>query len=160
MGKTHSKWNRSPFRKTAERILEISSEAYASLFSKIQIHTQFLLSERFTNLDLVSRDPILTESLSVKDNRNGKQYEIPVSEGAIKALELRKIKVSEPDFGLMSYDPSFVNTAPSRSVPPCALIVPSALLVHGSGSTCRRDWQARGRRLRMDLEQIPLDFQA
>ena len=57
----------------------------------------------------------MTDTLSVTDNRTGKQYEIPVSEGAIRALELRKIKVSEPDFGLMSYDPSFVNTASCRS---------------------------------------------
>ncbi|MHB1867636.1 MAG: citrate synthase [Nitrososphaerales archaeon] len=58
---------------------------------------------------------MLTDTLSVTDNRTGKKYEIPVSEGAIKALELRKIKVSEPDFGLMSYDPSFVNTASCKS---------------------------------------------
>ena len=57
----------------------------------------------------------MTDTLSVRDNRTGKQYEIPVSEDAIRALELRKIKASEPDFGLMSYDPSFVNTASCRS---------------------------------------------
>jgi len=57
----------------------------------------------------------LTDTLSVTDNRTGKKYEIPVSEGAIKALELRKLRVSEPDFGLLSYDPSFVNTASCKS---------------------------------------------
>jgi len=57
----------------------------------------------------------LTDTLSVTDNRTGKKYEIPVSEGAIRALELRKMKVSEPDFGLLSYDPSFVNTASCKS---------------------------------------------
>ncbi|HVB11815.1 MAG TPA: citrate synthase [Nitrososphaerales archaeon] len=57
----------------------------------------------------------MTDTLSVTDNRTGKKYEIPVSEGAIRALELRKMKVSEPDFGLLSYDPSFVNTASCKS---------------------------------------------
>jgi citrate synthase len=57
----------------------------------------------------------LTDTLSVRDNRTGKQYEISVSEDAIRALDLRKIKASETDFGLMSYDPSFVNTASCRS---------------------------------------------
>ena len=57
----------------------------------------------------------MTDTLSIKDNRTGKQYEIPVTEDAIRALELRKIKASESDFGLLSYDPSFVNTASCRS---------------------------------------------
>ncbi|MGA2874056.1 MAG: citrate synthase [Nitrososphaerales archaeon] len=57
----------------------------------------------------------MTDTLSVRDNRTGKQYEISVSEDAIRALDLRKIKASETDFGLMSYDPSFVNTASCRS---------------------------------------------
>lgn len=61
------------------------------------------------------RDPVLTDTLSVRDNRTGKEYEIPVSEDAIKAIELRKIKSSETDFGLLSYDPSFINTASCRS---------------------------------------------
>jgi citrate synthase len=55
------------------------------------------------------------DTLSVTDNRTGKRYEIPVSDDAMRALELRKIKSSESDFGLMSYDPSFVNTASCRS---------------------------------------------
>jgi citrate synthase len=57
----------------------------------------------------------LPDTLSVSDNRTGKHYEVPISERAIKAVELRKIKASEDDFGLMSYDPSFVNTASCRS---------------------------------------------
>jgi citrate synthase len=57
----------------------------------------------------------LADTLSVKDNRTGKQYEIPVTEDAVRAIELRKIKASESDFGLMSYDPSFINTASCRS---------------------------------------------
>lgn len=55
------------------------------------------------------------DTLTVIDNRTGKQYEIPIENGAIRATELRKIKVDENDFGLMSYDPAFVNTASCKS---------------------------------------------
>ena len=55
------------------------------------------------------------ESLSITDNRTGIQYELPVSDGTIRAIELRQIKTSEDDFGLMAYDPSFLNTASCRS---------------------------------------------
>ncbi len=55
------------------------------------------------------------DSLTVTDNRTGKQYEIPIKDGAISAPELRKIKTSSDDFGLMSYDPAFMNTASCRS---------------------------------------------
>ncbi|MDQ6819274.1 MAG: citrate synthase [Actinomycetota bacterium] len=55
------------------------------------------------------------ESLSVVDNRTGKQYEIPIEDGTIRAMELRGIKVDDDDFGLMSYDPAFLNTASCRS---------------------------------------------
>ena len=54
-------------------------------------------------------------SLSVTDNRTGKTYQIPVADGAIRALDLRQIKTSDGDFGLMSYDPAFANTASCRS---------------------------------------------
>ena len=56
-----------------------------------------------------------SNSLSVTENRTGKVYEIPVAEGAIKATDLRQIKTSESDFGLMTYDPAFMNTASCRS---------------------------------------------
>jgi citrate synthase len=55
------------------------------------------------------------DSLTIIDNRTGKQYELPVSEGTIKAMDLRQIKVSEDDFGLMAYDPAYLNTASCRS---------------------------------------------
>ena len=55
------------------------------------------------------------DSLSVTDNRTGAAYEIPIADGAIRATELRQIKVDEDDFGLMSYDPAFLNTASARS---------------------------------------------
>jgi len=55
------------------------------------------------------------DSLSVTDNRTGKKYEIEIVDGAIRAPALRDIKVSEEDFGLLSYDPAFMNTASCRS---------------------------------------------
>ncbi len=53
--------------------------------------------------------------LHVTDSRTGRSYEIPISDGAICATELRKIKASDDDFGLLSYDPAFLNTASCRS---------------------------------------------
>jgi citrate synthase len=56
------------------------------------------------------------ETLSIIDNRTGKHYEIPIEEGGvIRAAALRDIKTSADDFGLMSYDPAFTNTASCRS---------------------------------------------
>ncbi|MEM3638128.1 MAG: citrate synthase [Conexivisphaerales archaeon] len=55
------------------------------------------------------------ESLTVTDNRTGKVYEIPIENGAIKAIDLKQIKVSDDDFGLVSYDPGLVNTASCKS---------------------------------------------
>jgi len=55
------------------------------------------------------------ETLTVTDNRNGKQYELPIWEGTIRAMDLRQIKVEKDDFGIMSYDPAFMNTASTKS---------------------------------------------
>src|SRR5689334_7298816 len=55
------------------------------------------------------------ESLTVTDNRTGKTYELPISDGTITGMDLRQIKVNEDDFGMMSYDPAFTNTASARS---------------------------------------------
>jgi citrate synthase len=54
-------------------------------------------------------------SLTITDNRTGKQYEIPIENETIRAVDLRKIKVEEDDFGLMTYDPAFMNTAACKS---------------------------------------------
>ncbi|NTV97999.1 MAG: citrate (Si)-synthase, partial [Chlorobiaceae bacterium] len=54
-------------------------------------------------------------SLTVTDNRTGKIYEVPIENGAILTSELRKIKTSEDDFGLLGYDPGFMNTASCKS---------------------------------------------
>jgi citrate synthase len=55
------------------------------------------------------------DSLTVTDNRTGQAYELPITDGTVKAMDLRQIKVSEDDFGLMAYDPAFTNTASCRS---------------------------------------------
>jgi citrate synthase len=55
------------------------------------------------------------DKLTITDNRTGRTYEVAIEDGAIRASELRQIKVDEDDFGLMSYDPAFLNTASTRS---------------------------------------------
>jgi citrate synthase len=55
------------------------------------------------------------ETLTITDNRTGKQYEVPIEDGTIRATELRKIKTNDDDFGLMSYDPAYMATAACRS---------------------------------------------
>ncbi len=55
------------------------------------------------------------ETLTVTDNRTGKQYEIPIEHDTIKATDLRQIKVHPEDFGMMTYDPAFMNTAACKS---------------------------------------------
>ncbi len=51
------------------------------------------------------------QTLTIIDNRTGKQYEIPITHDAIRAMDLRQIKLNEHDFGMVSYDPAFTNTA-------------------------------------------------
>jgi citrate synthase len=55
------------------------------------------------------------ETLTITDNRTGKTYELPIQHGTIKAMDLRQIRTSTEDFGLMTYDPGFTNTASCRS---------------------------------------------
>jgi citrate synthase len=57
----------------------------------------------------------MPETLTITDNRTGKQYELPIQDGAIRAMDLRKIKVNDDDFGLVTYDPAFQNTAACKS---------------------------------------------
>jgi citrate synthase len=56
-----------------------------------------------------------SDSLTITDNRTGKIYEVPIEDGTVRATALRDIKVNEDDFGVMSYDPAFMNTASCRS---------------------------------------------
>src|SRR6201989_927815 len=53
--------------------------------------------------------------LTVTDSRTGQTYELPIEDGTVRATELRQIKVDPDEFGLMSYDPAFMNTASCRS---------------------------------------------
>jgi citrate synthase len=53
--------------------------------------------------------------LHVTDSRTGHSYDLPITDGAIRAIDLRQIKVAEGDFGLLAYDPAFMNTASCRS---------------------------------------------
>jgi len=55
--------------------------------------------------------PMSKDTLSITDNRTGKTYEVPIKNGNIRAMDLRQIKVNPNDFGMMSYDPAFTNTA-------------------------------------------------
>src|SRR5579871_3381419 len=55
------------------------------------------------------------ETLTVIDNRTGQRYELPITHGTIRAADLRQIRTDPEDFGIMSYDPAFVNTASCTS---------------------------------------------
>ena len=71
--------------------------------------------QQTTNAAAEGRAATGSETLTVTDNRTGQTYELPVTDGTVRAMDLRQIKVSEDDFGLMSYDPAFTNTASCRS---------------------------------------------
>ena len=57
----------------------------------------------------------MSDTLTITDNRTGRQYEIPIVDGAIRAIDLRRIKVDPDEFGMLSYDPAYLNTASCRS---------------------------------------------
>src|SRR4026208_268978 len=57
----------------------------------------------------------MSDTLTVTDNRTWKTYELPTQDGTIRAMDLRQIKAGADDFGLMTYDPAFMNTANCRS---------------------------------------------
>lgn len=57
----------------------------------------------------------MAETLTIVDNRTGKKYELSIQDGTIKAMDLRQIRTGDDDFGLMTYDPAFMNTANCRS---------------------------------------------
>ncbi|HKM91433.1 MAG TPA: citrate synthase [Candidatus Acidoferrales bacterium] len=68
-----------------------------------------------TEAGSASSAPARRDSLSVTDNRTGKQYELAIEHGAIRANDLRQIRSGPDDFGLMAYDPAFTNTAACAS---------------------------------------------
>jgi citrate synthase len=55
------------------------------------------------------------ETLTIVDNRTNRSYTVPISRGTIRAMDLRQIKTAPDDFGLMTYDPAFTNTASCQS---------------------------------------------
>ena len=57
----------------------------------------------------------MADTLTITDNRTGKQYEVPINDSTIRALDLRQIKVTDDEFGLMTYDPAYQNTASCKS---------------------------------------------
>jgi citrate synthase len=59
--------------------------------------------------------PMPTDTLTITDNRTGKSYEIAIKDGTIRASDLRQLKLDPSDYGLMSYDPAFTNTASTKS---------------------------------------------
>ncbi len=61
------------------------------------------------------KEPARRNTLTIRDNRTGRDYTIPIEREAIRAMDLRQIKVLDTDFGLLSYDPAFQNTASCQS---------------------------------------------
>ncbi len=61
------------------------------------------------------KTPARADTLEVRDSRTGKTFTLPIVDGTIRATDLRQIKVDDDDFGLMTYDPAFMNTASCRS---------------------------------------------
>ncbi len=57
----------------------------------------------------------MADTLTITDNRTGKTYEVPIKDETIRAIDLRQIKVNADDFGIMTYDPGFMNTASTKS---------------------------------------------
>jgi citrate synthase len=76
--------------------------------------TQDISSGTAVESNGAERGPV-EDTLSVIDNRTGRTYEIPITDGTVRALDFRAIRVNEDDFGLMTYDPAFMNTAACRS---------------------------------------------
>jgi citrate synthase len=77
-----------------------------------------MASEHETSADgggVVTADSKRSDTVTVTDNRTGKSYELEITDETIRAIDLRQIKVAEDDFGMMSYDPAFTNTASCRS---------------------------------------------
>jgi citrate synthase len=70
------------------------------------------MSETPSNADVPANGD---DTLTVTDNRTGRTYELPIEHGAIRAMDLRQIKVADDDFGLLAYDPAFKNTANVKS---------------------------------------------
>jgi citrate synthase len=73
------------------------------------------VSEQETQADGAVAVEDAAETLTVTDNRTGESYEVEITDGTVRAMDFRQMKVDEDDFGLMTYDPAFTNTASCRS---------------------------------------------
>ena len=73
------------------------------------------MAEEQTGRDAEGGVATAEDTLSITDNRTGESYEVEITDGTVRAIDLRDVKVSEDDFGLMTYDPGFTNTASCRS---------------------------------------------
>ncbi|MEX1244840.1 MAG: citrate synthase [Thermoanaerobaculia bacterium] len=71
--------------------------------------------EATKNEEAAAADPRKRDALTITDHRTGRVYEVPVVHGTVRAMDLRQIKTGPDDFGLMSYDPAFLNTASCTS---------------------------------------------
>jgi citrate synthase len=77
-----------------------------------------MASEHETSTDgggVATTDSKPADSLTITDNRTGKSYDVEITDDTIRAMDLRPIKVRDDEFGMMSYDPAFTNTASCRS---------------------------------------------
>jgi citrate synthase len=63
----------------------------------------------------IPRGMLIPDNLTIIDSRTGKEYPVPIADGTIKSMDLRQIKKSADDFGMMGYDPAFMNTASCKS---------------------------------------------
>ena len=57
----------------------------------------------------------MADTFTITDNRTGESYEVPIEHDTVKALDLRQIKVDAEEFGTMTYDPGYTNTASCKS---------------------------------------------
>jgi citrate synthase len=72
-------------------------------------------SQSLTMPDTRQESPMPSDTLTITDNRTGKTFEVPIEHDTIPAMSLRQIKLKDEDFGMMSYDPAYKNTASTRS---------------------------------------------
>ena len=73
------------------------------------------MAEEQTQRDDAGGVATARETLTVTDNRTGETYEVEINDGTVRAMDFRQMKMSEDDFGLMTFDPAFTNTAACRS---------------------------------------------
>jgi len=66
---------------------------------------------RTANRDRKEAEPMANETITIVDNRTNQSYTLPIYHGTIRAMDLRQIKTGPDDFGLMTYDPAYMNTA-------------------------------------------------